>query len=607
MLWRGRGIGAAMMSTRVALVLATAVATATAIAEGRNLMLEQHARMNTAQEKQGLTFKKMKKKSSNMPVLLLAKSKSNQQKVHGCEKQAQHTRTSTKNKNAATVSKKNNKNIIDDLKLDKHLSGVEDLMEMDLFTSTGGEKSIQSPGFQYPFYGPQAFNDAATNPWKPGTIDKTGVAADLHPTAPLDKTVSIPSAIDVLRPNEHPHTFPRENGKDVCRSTMETKLDDRTIIAKNDILRKDGPGLGAAGVRKLKGIDSVTSNYPLKSPFDGSAEAAAADQVDKEYSRFFDQLHDDEKRRQAAQDRVAAFKTADGDSDQMISWNEFQNVVQTNKGKSADETQELWNLHKNPGGETMPPAAYQKLVGAGFDTDLHRRTRTDVISHVSLACPVPVGSWGALSLCPQGGAVTKARIQLFGTSENADNSGINTIELGCNDADGTLLQSASGKEGVWSEWNTCPAGMVVSGFRGRNMIYSPHVADNSALNDVGLICRSQLDASMTIEMRFGEKPEGSSVQYAPFASGEEVPQVSEGGWSNQSLCRSVAATNEFAEGASKGPHEAICGVQTRVGSLEADNLGVTDVRFYCCDLLKRVNVGFLVGTKITTGGTAGAR
>ena len=53
---------------------------------------------------------------------------------------------------------------------------------------------------------------------------------------------------------------------------------------------------------------------------------------------------------------------------------------------------------------------------------------------------------------------------------------------------GVVLQTATGSEGSWSSWGACPKGMHIVGFRARTQGYTSN-ADNSGLNDLEVICR----------------------------------------------------------------------------------------------------------------------
>ncbi len=184
--------------------------------------------------------------------------------------------------------------------------------------------------------------------------------------------------VDILPPTGvHANTFPME-AEAVCRDAMETELEHRTIIARDDRLRSAAsgngllagiiPGMVASGAvsdastdneKRLGSVEhqaTLAYNYPLQSPFDAvypNPPVAPLDAISPDYARFLNQLRKREKNRQEGVDRVQSFKNTDANADSMITFGEFKNLLVGKYGKAEDETQELWNLHKVPGGETM--------------------------------------------------------------------------------------------------------------------------------------------------------------------------------------------------------------------------------------------------------------
>ncbi|CAD7953609.1 unnamed protein product, partial [Amoebophrya sp. A120] len=84
----------------------------------------------------------------------------------------------------------------------------------------------------------------------------------------------------------------------------------------------------------------------------------------------------------------------------------------------------------------------------------------------------------------------------------------------------------------------------------------------------------------------------------------EEPQVNEGGWSNKKYCRT-----EHAQLKTASSSEVICGFQTRSGTLGGaggedennggpeDKLGITDIRFFCCEDYTSTTTGFFLMEK----------
>jgi len=162
-----------------------------------------------------------------------------------------------------------------------------------------------------------------------------------------------------------------------------------------------------------------------------------------------------------------------------------------------------------------------------------------------------------------------------------------------------VLKSAEGKDGIWSEWNDCPSHGEVRGFRSRMSVFEPE-RDNSALNDLAFICDksvSSTDVPKDLILRFGSytdnaadlDPNGAGktvftdleeTNLKPYPAGElptiadpktDSLQTAEGGWSRSLGC---------------GGNRFVCGFQTRLLERASDNMGLTDLKLFCCKFVQ---------------------
>jgi hypothetical protein len=432
---------------------------------------------------------------------------------------------------------------------------------------------------------PGVFGEPLVNPWAKSRDFR--VLDDIQPTAPFDRVdrqgmssimgdaplgpgekgydhpegMAVYKSVrpDIVPPYQHPDNFPYEDATSRCADTRDVEIGDRVIVGKADRIRPHG---------RWEWSPSV--NYPLVSPMDrikpGPQPVASEDRVPDKYSKYFEQLYDDEGRRKKAQYLVEAFKVADTANDGDISRDEFDGVVMGNQQKTQEEADRLWERYsRHP--SVMSRDDYLIMAADGFD--LGYVNRSDVGNVLQIQCPSSFGFWGGGVACQNGSYVVGASIQVkpiaASNDTSADNTAMNNIKMLCDD--GNELSSMGNDEGEWSPVGQCPEGQKMDGFSARNKPYSPG-RDNTGLNDIKFKCRST-DLQNISTVRFGNKTAPENKGESPNAIWAPIVVANEGGWGPNFNC---------------GSSGMICGFQTRVQlpTPTMEGMGITDVRFFCC-------------------------
>lgn len=460
-----------------------------------------------------------------------------------------------------------------------------------------GHKEI--PGWGTPRWGGRAFHDSpvADNDWvnmKP----PIPVVDDLNPVAPMDRldgksahgslTGAMPampstvmgSHVDAPPPMAPDYVPPQDSRMRVFPlqaprgglgpSAMEGGLDNpegssplihiarRHLVAKADRLRPP-PGPPIVGDLTEDFLNSAAENYPLSAPieyFPGGPEAVApVDKVPADVARYLEQRVDREAKLAEAKRVELAWRTADANMDGLVSADEFKAELSGRQGKKNEEVQRLWEKYHHEETKYMNKAEFQRLARTGFD--LGTIPRKDV-SHMFAPQELPgLGFWGSGASCPVDTYVKGVSLKIMpqsSASDPKDDSGINAVKFRCSDK--TEVTTIEAKDGEWQPWAECPAGQVVYSFRyiGKKPV-TGH--DNAGLEGLEFGCRSQ-DLSEVSKLDFAKL--GGSVE------GEGKPN---GRWSKDYHCQAS---------------ESICGAQANIlqGHQKGDAMGVTSMRFYCC-------------------------
>lgn len=362
--------------------------------------------------------------------------------------------------------------------------------------------------------------------------------------------------MDYVPPYLNPATFPAEK-KVHDAHPINIPMGQREMVAYADKIRPYG---------RLE--TRVGKNYPLVAPADGTNQGpypvAYADRVPVQYARFYDQVYDRKVGLEAVTDVDNLFHKVDIDKDGSISAEEYNQEVEGRQKKTTPQAEALWAIYKKDNSADMSEGDFKQLAKTGFDVGQEFIARKDIASIIEAEAGSNLGFWGAGVACPDGHFVNAVRLKVMPLEEGADNSALNAIGLKCDD--GTEITSAEGADGTWSDWGECPEGEFVYGFRARAQGYDKSV-DNTGVNDLMFQCRSKDMTSMK-EVRFGDPQTLAGMdRNAVIANGATS---SEGGWSGESTC---------------GNHGLNCGIQVRLRveqGEEGDDMGITDLRFFCC-------------------------
>jgi len=287
---------------------------------------------------------------------------------------------------------------------------------------------------------------------------------------------------------------------------------------------------------------------------------AAEDAVPAQISRYVNQLHDADQGRHMAVEIEKWFQVVDADQDGSLSPAEYTEELEGHQKKSQEMADRLWQQFHKTDSADMSKSEFQALASTGFDLGQSFVPRKDIKLVLKPEYGTALGFWGGGTACPDGKYAAGIQLKIMPISPDKDNTALNGVKVHCDD--GTVITSAEGPDGAWSELGKCPDGQKVYGFRVRNRAYTEGV-DNSGINDVMFFCRTDsLDA--TSEIRFGDPARDAQPG---VVVGKATP-AKEGGWENELTC---------------GSSLFLCGVQVRLYTEQPkDNIGVADMRFFCC-------------------------
>jgi len=437
-------------------------------------------------------------------------------------------------------------------------------------------------------------------------------------TAPAPYTMP-----DYVPPNYVTPTFPADEGLPVnVHDKPDVPIENRNVVARADILRNAGfqPPWDDTG-RK-----AAVKNYPLVAPGDrmegadvnGIYPVAKADRIPDNVARFLTESHTQNVKARDFRAQTTAFRTADVNQDGVISEEEFNEELVGRQGKSDAEMRALWNQFHTAGGATMSRGEYERLARTGFDVgSIPRQNVTAVLTPSAVpggaSLSIDRGFWGNGASCPEGSFVNGAslkRMPYFSAPATKDNTGLNAMKLKC--SDGNEVASAEGPDGVWSSAKSCPEGEVILGASVRGMALSLGV-DNSGINDLTFVCGvpggppGPLPRSPASRMNGDDAVHSSLTNNAAEHLSNNIAHSFAGPKQRPLPPASLGGTTILPGPGAKppptrltfpgGPIEggfmldlmcpqgaAICGAQVRlrIDQGTGDDMGVTDLRFYCC-------------------------
>jgi len=346
-------------------------------------------------------------------------------------------------------------------------------------------------------------------------------------------------------------TFPGDhNPKDPTPNEPIVPLGDKHVVARMDVLR---PKYGTLDMAWSRTIDA-SFNYPGVAPGDKTAgePVATGDTVPDKFARFADQVYARNQKSKLGKMVEQVFNNSDLDQDGSVSPEEFGKVLQGQQNKSSGEADRLWNKYHTSPGADMTKDEFLRLARSGFD--LGAIPRNDIGTVLAVPGLLARGFWGSGAACPPGAFMTGARLKIMPPKNGVDNTGLNAVGVRC--TDGTEKQTVEGPDGAWTPWQTCPAGQEVYSYRLQNQMHIPG-RDDAGIQGLELRCRApDLSAFATLS-------------FEKFVTG-----VVSAGWTPELMCPTK---------------QAVCGAQAHVlrDQAEADDMGMTNIRVYCCN--KKVN------------------
>jgi len=489
--------------------------------------------------------------------------------------------------NTKTISKKNKKQV------PLQLHGTDLLQRRKTARRKPGHHEYD----EMSKYGGQIFQDSIwnTNLWY--STPYLPLMDDLEPTAPMDRLDSgpLPALVgapmapggesgnkpnaglygDFVPPYLHPHTFPYEK-EGACVDTTSKKLEDRNLVFKSDRLRP----YWIHNHNPFHNYPNVAPEDRLRRGFMGMKTdpipVAAHDRVPANFAKYFEQIYNNEQKRQTMKRTYDMYKKADTNEDKSISWEEFTAEVEGRQQKSKEETRRLWNRYKMPESQAMGPLEYKEIVRDGFDLGVISRKASLMLK---VSCGLDFGFWAGSVMCPPTMKASGARLKTMPlTDGDADNTALNGVQLQCKDKDGKTEEIAvkvDGPDGEYSDWGTCPDGTFIRGFSSRTQFFKP-AGDNAGITDFSFICANDAGKKKT-KIRFGgDKLKAEEKKY--IDNGKMIvakgAQVNIGGWSTNAMCHGK---------------DFMCGYQPRIeiGQEKGMNMGITDTRFFCCSDKKK--------------------
>jgi len=449
------------------------------------------------------------------------------------------------------------------------------------------------PGWGGPTWGGRSFSDsiANINPWT--KTRSAPVVQDLEPTAPFDRvnkeegswasTIlgAAPKAptdefdslgyapvlrSDNVSPDLQVHTFPADQERPDERTSSIIPMQDRELVASADKLRPAYAWRGSGNYPLVAPADrTISSKQKIYGWMGGPDESerwpvGSTDRVGDKFSKFFDQLHNREQRRQEANALEKAYNAADVDKDGTISREEYDKMLMEGQNKTQEEAEQLWSRYHLSEDRGITRSEYKHLAQDGFD--LGAISRKDISSVISLPGAPHTGFWGSGAKCPEGSYVSGAKLKVMSLDEKGDDSALNALSFRC--TDGTEVRTAEGPAGAWTAWALCPQGQHVFSVRARSHPFRKG-QDNVALATVELGCRRP-DLMEISRLKFAAEAPAVSRENEIVGIG---PAAAGGGWTKEYMC---------------GSKDAICGAQAHIirDQGQADDMGVADLRFYCC-------------------------
>jgi len=518
-------------------------------------------------------------------------------------------------------------------------------------------------GWGHPTWGGRTFVDSpvAVNPWNGWTAGAESILGTLNPAAPMDRldegsagaslTGAEPLAPDAVQwgpkknhasrevqmqpdwlpPNHNAPPFPADHPVPVhIEDNPLIDMKGRQMFARPDVLRKQSKGFLSDFTKGLAGEDN-SANYPLVAPAEempqGPWPVAPGDVIGNKVAGYLAESHERELELRNFRADKQSFRNTDLNRDGVISPEEFKSEVEDRQGKTGDEMRALWDEYHTSPLETMTEPEFGRLARTGFNIGAIKRNITSVISpgqHQSSfndqgaqELAVDRGFWGSGASCPGNSFVIGAALKrmAYGTATNHDNSGLNAIRLVCED--GTVINSAEGRDGDWSAVMNCPPGQILFGVRIRMQAFKIGI-DNSGVNDLQFMCK--VKPAPTPPPPLGPYAEVGTPQYNHGGDGFIRSVMGSGSLGANGMDAAkyyggvgrkeanVIVDDKFASvlPAShlvfpNGPIEGgwmtdtgcstfsgICGAQVRlrIDMDEGDDIGVTDLRVYCCDLME---------------------
>lgn len=122
--------------------------------------------------------------------------------------------------------------------------------------------------------------------------------------------------------------------------------------------------------------------------------------------------------------------------------------------------------------------------------------------HVGSERVVQYGNWGNEETCPEGKFVVGFKLKVEPNQGSGDDTSLNGIEFLCEG--GETKTSSVGQWGNWGGYRYCPTGKIAKGFRLRVESYQGETGDDTAANDLRLICEDGTTVNSDNGMEYGD-------------------------------------------------------------------------------------------------------